>query len=353
MDSLTQIVLGGTIAAAAVPAAHRRRAAVAGAILGTLPDLDGIPLVMMGADVVTSVTWHRGPSHSLPVLLLAGWLIWLALRRWWSPVREAPRPWLIAIWLALLTHPLLDAFTVYGTQLLWPLPPSPVMWSSVFIIDLGYTLPLLVSFIAILGLGARRAGRGFLIAGLALSTAYLGWSLAAKAWVDRDARQVLAAHGLQDAPRFSVPMPLNTLLWRVVVMTPDGFLEGYRSLAVDQQPMSFRHYPSDTAALKTLADNAPVQRLLWFTSGFMKATARDGALVLSDLRMGAEPDYTFRYRVATRNTAGAWTPVPPTAVEGPRNAKKQLADTWQRLWNEPPPQAFPDIRPAAATPRSP
>lgn len=337
MDSLTQIVLGGSIAAVAVPAAHQRRAAVAGAILATLPDLDGIPLALMGADVVTSVTWHRGPSHSLPVLALFGWLVWLLLRRFWAPVREAPRPWLIAIWLALLTHPLLDAFTVYGTQLLWPLPPQPVMWSSIFIIDLAYTLPLLAGFIALLWLGAKPRARCIAWAGLALSTAYLGWSLAAKAWVDHEATQALAKQGLQDAPRFSVPMPLNTLLWRVVVMTPDGFLEGYRSLPADKGPMVFKHYPSDTAALAAVRDAMPVQRLLWFTSGFMKAQAIDGKLVLSDLRMGAEPDYIFRYAVAERAAGGGWVAVPPQAVTSPRHAKQQLAATWQRLWNEPAP----------------
>ena len=41
---------------------------------------------------------------------------------------------------------------------------------------------------------------------------------------------------LQDAPRFSVPMPFNTLLWRVVVMTPDGYLEGERSVVADRGP---------------------------------------------------------------------------------------------------------------------
>src|SRR5690606_15668561 len=50
-------------------------------------------------------------------------------------VAQAPRRWFWAIQLALVTHPLLDAFTVYGTQLLWPLPLHPVMWASVFIID--------------------------------------------------------------------------------------------------------------------------------------------------------------------------------------------------------------------------
>lgn len=333
MDSLTQFVLGGTVAAAAVPAAHRRRAAWAGAVLATLPDLDGIPLALMGADVVTAVTWHRGPSHSLPVLALFGWLVWLALRRWWAPVREAPRAWLAAILLALLTHPLLDAFTVYGTQLLWPLPMNPVMWSSLFIIDPMYTLPLLVGFIAVLAMGERpRAGR-FIGAGLALSSLYLGWSLVAKAWVDHDARQALAAIGLQDAPRFSVPSPFNTLLWRVVVMTPDGYLEGFRSLPTDGKPMQFERHASDAQALQAVSGSAAVQRLLWFSSGFMKAQERDGMLVMSDLRMGLEPDYTFRYVVARHGSA--WQPVAPTAADSPRNARRQLAFVWQRLWREP------------------
>ena len=125
MDSLTQITLGGATAALIAPAQHRRAAVAAGAILGTLPDLDIIPLLLSRADAVAFVTWHRGPSHSLLVLAVTGWLLWLVLRRTWGPVREAPGRWFWAIELALLTHPLLDAFTVYGTQLIWPLPARP------------------------------------------------------------------------------------------------------------------------------------------------------------------------------------------------------------------------------------
>src|SRR3546814_6478712 len=60
-------------------------------------------------------------------------------------VAESPRRWFWAIQAVLLTHPLLDALTVYGTQLLWPLPLRPVMWSSVFIIDPLYTVWLLLA----------------------------------------------------------------------------------------------------------------------------------------------------------------------------------------------------------------
>lgn len=342
MDSLTQIALGSAVAALAAPARHRRKALLAGAVLGTLPDLDVIPLMLIGADPVTNVTWHRGPSHSLPVLAIVGFLLWLALRRWWTPVKEQPARWLWAIQLALLTHPLLDAFTVYGTQLFWPLPSPPVMGSTVFIIDPAYTIPLLVASLAAWWLKERRAAHTLLVAGVALSTAYLGWSVAAKMMVEQAAKPVLAKQGLQDAPRFSVPMPFNTLLWRVVVMTPDGFLEGERSLVADQGPMTFRHYPSDRAALNTVAAYPSVQRLAWFTHGFMKAEQRDGRLVLSDLRMGAEPDYIFRYVVAEKDGNGGWRSIPVVQQNSPVPYRDRLAGLWQRIWHEPKPDAAGD-----------
>ena len=152
---------------------------------------------------------------------------------------------------------------------------------------------------------------------------------------------MLAAQGLQDAPRFSVPMPLNTLLWRMVVLTPDGqFLEGYRSLVADSGPMRFTPQASDAAGFDAVRQQPAVQRLLWFTSGFMKATVETSTtgqnLLLSDLRMGAEPDYSFVYRVARRPAAGeAWQPITPELIAQPRNIARQWDAMWQRLWHEP------------------
>ena len=129
MDSLTQIVLGGAVAAAIAPARHRRAALLAGAALGTLPDLDSLPIMLASDDPVVLMTAHRSFSHSLFVLPLLGWLLWWLFRRYGrGRVAQAPARWFWAIQLALVTYPLLDAFTVYGTQLWWPLPVPPVMW---------------------------------------------------------------------------------------------------------------------------------------------------------------------------------------------------------------------------------
>lgn len=338
MDSVTQILLGASVAAAVVPAHHRRAAMLAGAALGTLPDLDSLPIALFTDDPVALMTLHRGFSHSLFVLPLAAWALWAFFRRRGRRVAEAPARWFWAIQLALVTHPLLDAFTVYGTQLLWPLPMPPVMWSSVFIIDPLYSIWLLIGVVFAAFAGPKPLAQRALVAGLVLSTAYLGWSLAAKGLVEREATRALTAMGLQEAPRFSVPMPFNTLLWRVVAMTPDGFVEGEHSLVADARPIAFRSHPSDVAALEAVADYRAVQRLAWFNRGFMKAAERDGGLVLSDLRMGAEPDYSFNFAVAARDGDG-WREIPPRQLSWPWQARRRLAEMWQRIWREPAPES--------------
>ncbi|MGH8082666.1 MAG: metal-dependent hydrolase [Lysobacter sp.] len=334
MDSLTQIVLGAALSAAIAPAGHRRAALLAGAALGTLPDLDVIPVNLLTSDPVARMTWHRSLSHSLLVLPFVAWAIWGWYRARGGRVAQSPKRWFWAMQAALLTHPLLDAFTVYGTQLLWPLPVKPVMWSSVFIIDPLYTVWLLIACIWAWFARERRSAQPALVVGLALSSLYLGGSLWAKHRVEQDAAPALARLGLENAPRFSVPMPFNTLLWRVVAMTPDGFVEGERSLAADSGPMRFRVYASDTQAYSEVSGYPAVHRLQWFNHGLMKAEEREGRLVLSDLRMGAEPDYSFRFAVAQRE-GGSWREIEPEQLKWPWEAAGKLPAMWTRIWNEP------------------
>ncbi len=347
MDSLTQIVLGGAVAAAIAPAGHRRAALLAGAALGTVPDLDALVLWAASDNPVTLMTVHRSFSHSLFVLPLLGALIWTLLRHFGhGRVAQSPRRWFWAIQLALVTHPLLDAFTVYGTQLWWPLHPHPTMWSSVFIIDPLYTVWLALACVIAWCVPQRPLAQRALVAGLVLSSAYLGWSLLAKHLVDREADRALAAMGLANAPRFSVPMPFNTLLWRVVAMTPGGYVIGERSLVADHGPMTFTGYPSQVQALAETAQLPAVQRLNWFNRGFMRAQVVDGELVLSDLRMGLEPEYNFNFVVAKQAADGRWEEIPPRQLQAAYRApvarghlREALARMWGRIWQSPPPAA--------------
>ncbi|HIB10106.1 MAG TPA: metal-dependent hydrolase, partial [Gemmatimonadetes bacterium] len=216
MDSITQAALGGALGGAVLGRRFGRGAVIAGALLGTLPDMD---VLIDYGDAVANFSQHRGFSHSLLILAPLAVVLAALLSRWQHSVSF--RRWLTFTGAILITHPLLDAFTTYGTQLLWPLGP-PVAWHTIFIIDPLYTLPLLLAvIIALVRPPAIRA----LTVGLVLSSLYLAWSLAAQQWVDHRVHQALAGTGYQTAPRMVQPMPFSTLLWRATVLHREERLE--------------------------------------------------------------------------------------------------------------------------------
>lgn len=332
MDSLSQIVLGGAVAAAIAPPRHRRAALLAGGALGTLPDLDGFVIALFTDDPVQLMTLHRGASHSLLVLPWVGWFIWRLFRRRGGRVAEAPHAWLWAIMVVLITHPLLDAFTAYGTQLLWPLPLPPIWWSTVFIIDPLYTLPLLVGLA--LALGTRAARLRWNTAGLVVSTLYVGWSLLAQQQVVSTVHATLAARDGATVPAARIlvtPTAFNTVLWRVVLMHEDRYEEGFRSLLDSSPTMRFHSYPNGHELYPPVRSLPAVQRMAQFTHGFFRLAERDDRIELTDLRMGQEPWYSFSFVVARRDDNPGLHPLGPISVGGREGMDLGAMLRWLRI----------------------
>jgi len=327
MDSLTQIALGAAVGEGVAGRQLGRRAMLWGALCGTFPDLD---VFISFGDAVRNFTYHRSFSHSLFVLTaLTPLFVWLILKVH-PGSRDQRTLWALLVWLVFTTHVLLDSFTVYGTQIFWPFVTTPVGWSTVFIIDPLYTVPLLVGLVAILAWrGEPEKARRLNRAGLMLSTLYLGWSVAAKLEVERVARDQLAQMNLAAAPLLSTPAPFNTLLWRLVVMTDDGYLEGYRSLLDGAEPIAFTAHASDPELLDAVADDWAVERLRWFTRGFYRVRAVGDGVVISDLRMGLEPHYVFNFRVAALGNPPP-RPVVPEQLPGIRDFSR-LRWIWARI----------------------
>ncbi len=322
MDSVTQFALGAAVGHAVLGKHVGRRALVWGALLGTLPDLD---IVIPMADPVDAFTRHRSWTHSVFVVTLAAPLFaWLA-RRIHPATREHGRGWLALVLLVFWTHVLLDACTVYGTQLLWPLPFAPASWSLIFVIDPVYTLPLLVGIVGA-WFGRARWNR----VGLALSTAYLLWCGAAKWHVESVVHGQLVTEGRADALVLTTPSPFNSLLWRVVVMGERSYSEGYYSLVADDA-VTLTEYPSEVALLEPIAEHPPVARLRWFTDGLYGVRRAGDNVVVSDLRMGSEPDYVFRF-VVGRAIAGRIEPVPARRDETALDYSA-LSRVWARIWD--------------------
>ncbi|NLE29570.1 MAG: metal-dependent hydrolase [Phycisphaerae bacterium] len=169
MDTITQCLLGATTAQLGFRQRIGRDATLVAAATALLPDLDifiAPILALTGTEdsSLAMITHHRGFSHSLvfypfTAIILAS--IW-----WWfrnsvlknrlngeifknksAPAITHDRPsfwWLYGcILVALVSHPLLDFFTSYGTQLLMPFTNARYAVDAIPIVDLIYT-PILI-----------------------------------------------------------------------------------------------------------------------------------------------------------------------------------------------------------------
>lgn len=318
MDSLTQAVLGAATYSAVMGKHQRRKALWIGAALGTLPDLD---ILVRYADPISHMTNHRGATHSLFLLTALAWLLaWL----WYRKKRGdySLRRLLFAIWLALITHPLIDAMTMYGTQLWYPFMPPPTSWATVFVIDPLYTLPLLIACVYYY---MKPPATKALWLGIAWGCAYFGWGFYSKMHHEAFARDYLENQGITIKRMISNPSPFNTIVWRILAEDHHGNAhELYRGW-LDQNPPEMRTIALNRHLINDIRPESPLlQRLIWFTDDWLMYQQHGNELVVTDIRMGYGNETAgFRYVIAENNQA-----ITPKRF-GTRTLPE---DMWSKLW---------------------
>lgn len=324
MDSVTQLALGAGIAVAVLgPRIGPRKAALTGAVLGTVPDLDVfVPL----GDPVSDFVLHRGPSHSLIIQALVTPVFAEALVRLFDGLRNRRLVTYLAVYLCFATHALLDAVTIYGTRIFWPVMPDPVGLGSLFIIDPLYTLPLLVVLVWALCLKgwSRSFGRGLSVA-LVLSTAYLGWSMVGQQIALSRGQAALAGLGVEPERTIATPMPFNTAFWRVIAVERDRYVNVYVPLLGGEEAVTAYAHPRGGDLLACAETIAKATELAAFSKGFFKLWEDGGRLHFADLRMGVTPNYVFQFEVAERD-GDTLRPIPPVRLSPDRGAREQDID---------------------------
>ncbi|CAO3382759.1 metal-dependent hydrolase [Azospirillum argentinense] len=273
MDTVTQMLLGATVAQAGFRRRLGRRALAVGAGLALIPDLD-VAAGWIGGPFANWVH-HRGLTHSIlfgPVAgLLFGWLIWLWQRRRHGPDSpsgdgEARRAWIWLAILALMTHPVIDVFTSYGTQWLYPLATTRFAINAMPIIDPVYSLILAVSLAAGVAL-RRRAALAQDIAGAALilvSAYTLG------GWAINDRVEAIARAQTRDEAEVTTkvtayPTLFQPLLRRVVAETPDAVLVGFHSVLGDGAIRWERFERGRSPAIQAVAATPEAEVFRWFS----------------------------------------------------------------------------------------
>lgn len=330
MDSFTQIVLGAAVGEAVLGKKVGNKAMLYGAIAGTIPDLD--TLAGFFVDTITAVEFHRAFTHSLLFAVvfapIFGWLISKLEQR--SPATWKNWSWLM-FW-GLLTHPLLDAFTTWGTQFFWPLK-TELAFKSIFVIDPLYTLPLFICLIL-----AFRQTKGtkkrlkYNRLGLTLSSGYLLLSLVLKGIAFNTFENSLQKQHISYLRMETRPSPMNTILWKANVELKNAYLIGDYSF-FDDPPIDFKRYPKNYHLLGNLAKHPKVRRLIDISNGWYSISQKNGVLVFNDLRFGKlnpmdkDSPFVFAYKLKTTPKGLQVTEL----EKKPEDAKKLLSNLWDRI----------------------
>jgi inner membrane protein len=180
----------------------------------------------------------------------------------------------------------------------------------------------------------RNRPRGHILntVGLVLSSAYLLWTVGAKLHVNEIAHESLKRQEIGYEQVLTVPTPLNSILWRVLVMDQDGYFEGFYSLMDGTGEIRFKKYPNEREWLLGIEDHWPVKRLQWFTRGFYAVQRHSSDIVMTDLRMGSEPDYVFQFKVGELGESLS-APAKSERIVAQRNWE-QLTWVWKRIWDD-------------------
>ncbi|EMY80729.1 membrane-bound metal-dependent hydrolase [Psychroflexus gondwanensis ACAM 44] len=328
MDSLTQIVLGAAVGELVLGRKVGNKAMIYGAVAGTIPDLD----VFIGNfyDTVTALEIHRGFSHSIVFSVLMAPVLGYLLSR--IHKQASWKNWSSLVFFGLFTHPLLDCFTTWGTQLFWPLDLR-IAFKSIFVIDPLYTLPFLICLIAAsryqrTSVKRRRLNRW----GLIISSSYLILSLVSKGFAFDKFENALAAQNISYTELETRPSPLNILLWSANVKTSTAFLIGEYSI-FDSQPIQFRAYPKQHEKIEGLLKYENLERLTNITKGWFIISERENELYFNDLRFGlvsldpASEKFVFSYSLSEVDNELIITEEPKTRED----VKALFSELWTRI----------------------
>ena len=330
MDSLTQIVLGAAVGEAVLGKKIGNKALLYGAIGGTIPDLD----VFLGlfTDTITAIELHRGFSHSMVFAIiiapLLGWLVNKLERK----KNLGWQPWSKLFFWCLITHPLLDAFTTWGTQLFWPFNIKTA-FNSIFVIDPLYTLPFLFCCIVVLFCKRKSKLRTqFNRFGLIFSTSYLFSTLILKSLAYKKIENELKNQDIPYTTISSRPSPLNTILWNANIDTKENYLITDYSF-FDTQPIKFKKYPKHREKSDVLTKYLNVQRLIDISEGWYIIEQKEGQWYFNDLRFGVIPRkdgtsfFAFSYHLKEKEGKIQVTELPKTS----REAQFLIQRLWGRI----------------------
>jgi inner membrane protein len=196
------------------------------------------------------------------------------------------KEWMWLFFASIFTHPILDSFTAYGTQLFAPFSNYRVAFNNISVADPTYTLPFLIALIVVMCFNRTSTKRRlFLQIGLGVSSLYMLLTLVNKYHVNGVYKQSLADHQIEYLRFQTQPTILNNILWYGTAETAEAYYVGFYSIFDTEATVSKWHkLPKNHELIGGMPKD--LETLAWFSSGYynLNETADPDTFLFKDLR---------------------------------------------------------------------
>jgi inner membrane protein len=215
------------------------------------------------------------------------------------------KDWYWFFFWTIFTHPILDCFTVYGTQLFMPFSDRRISWDTISVADPLYTIPFGLFLLAGMFFMKGSKPRNILIYfGLVYSCGYMAFTFSNKQKVNQAMMNSLTESNIKYSRFMTNPTLLNNILWTGTVETDSVFYFGQYSLRDEDKKFILNPVPKNHILLDEIPKgDKTLSTIKWFSKDYYAVmTRKDGRLQINDLRYGTykdsfddEDSYIFRF----------------------------------------------------------
>ena len=290
MDSITQIVLGAACGEAVLGKKIGNKALLFGAIGGTIPDLDVFIGRLIYNNEIQAMAFHRGFMHSILFAILGCFLFgWITHKLYNTGNRKNTtilKDWIILFFWSIFTHPILDCFTPYGTQLFAPFSDYRVAFNNISVADLFYTVPFLLCIIILMFYNRKRTRRKWwLKAGIFVSSIYMIFTIGNKIYMDKVFKKSFEKSDINYIRFSSQPTLLNNFLWYAVAETENNYHLTFYSL-FDKSKTANNIIKVEKNHDLIDMTNQNLKTLTWFSNEYFNLSKKEkeGTYKYTDLR---------------------------------------------------------------------
>jgi inner membrane protein len=335
MDSLSHIVIGAAIGEIFLGKKIGRWGMLLGAIAKSVPDFD---LFVTGlTDPRAYMCDHRAHTHSLFIeALYAIPIAWLLVKLFKQQVSF--KRMLVFLLACLWSHSLLDWCTNFGTQLLLPFTNENYSLNTLAIVDLLFTLPMLVMVVTAVFYKRNEERRGKLAkASIIYCFIYIGLTFINKVQANSLVEESIAKNNIAVTSYMTNPTMLNNVLWYGVASNDSTVFIGEFSLLHKQNAITWHSYARNQHLMQQCKSKKDVEILRWFSDPYTIAEANGDTLNMYAAKFGRtnmqenelQKSIVFHYKLYQNN--GTEIMGMEQANEKNMDFKKAFSDLWERI----------------------